>query len=425
MSQNDKQAGPPLHKQLGAGLVAGAADDDPSGIATYSQAGAQFGLGMLWLIPFSYPLMSAIQLTSARLAIVTGRGLAANLRMYYSQRIALTLTVLLLVANVFNIGADLSAMAYASQLLLGGNYHVLVTGFALLSLGLQILLPFKRYSPVLKILTLTLLAYVATLITVNVPWTHVLERTVWPSFAPSREFAFMVVAVLGTTISPYLFFWQSAQEVEEMGVIDGRQPLTIAPHRAAAEIRRVKIDTFLGMGFASAVAFCIMLTAAVALNAHGITHIETTQEAAKALEPVAGEHAFLLYTLGIIGTGMLAVPVLAGSAAYALAETFTWRASLSLSLIEARGFYAVLTAAVLIAVALDFNDVDPVRELFWSAIINGVVSVPLMIFMLLLAQRSDAVGRWVLTRRHRFFGWCAVGVMLVAVVVMLAQLIPH
>ena len=407
-----------LLKSLGPGLIAGAADDDPSGIATYSQAGAQFGLGMLWTAVLTFPLMVGIQMVSARIGRVTGHGVAANIRRHYPRSLVLWIVGLLLVANVINLGADLGAMAGAMQLMAGGNHHVYVIGFALLSLGLQIFIPFPRYAPILKLLTLSLLAYVGTIFFVQVPWGQVLQKAVWPKLVWDADYVATVVAVFGTTISPYLFFWQATQEVEELHMREDGVALKHAPETAVQHLRRIKIDTYLGMGFSNLVALFIILTTAVTLNAHGITNIQTTAQAAEALRPLAGEQAFLLFTLGIVGTGLLAVPILAGSAAYAVAETLEWRTGLGLELRAAKGFYGILAAAMLVGVALDFNDVDPIKELYWAAVINGVIAVPIMVVMMLLAQRRDVMGPFVVTRRLRLLGWLATGVMVFAVAAM-------
>jgi Mn2+/Fe2+ NRAMP family transporter len=404
-----------LLKSLGPGLITGAADDDPSGIATYSQAGAQFGLGMLWTAVFTFPLMVGIQMVSARIGRVTGHGVAANIRQHYPRSLLLFIVGLLLVANVINLGADLGAMAGAMQLVVGGNHHVYVVGFALLSLALQIFIPFPRYSPILKVLTLSLLAYVATIFFVNVPWSQVIQKAVWPRPVWDANYVATVVAVFGTTISPYLFFWQATQEVEELSLQKDGVALKHAPETAHEHLRRIKFDTYLGMGFSNLVALFIILTTAVTLNAHGITSIQTTEQAAEALRPLAGEQAFLLFTLGIVGTGMLAVPILAGSAAYAVAEMFEWRTGLGLELRAAKGFYGILAAAMVVGVVLDFNGVDPIKELFWAAVINGVIAVPIMVVMMLLAQRRDVMGPLVVTRRLRVLGWLATLVMALAV----------
>jgi NRAMP (natural resistance-associated macrophage protein)-like metal ion transporter len=409
----------PLLKQLGPGLITGAADDDPSGIASYSQAGAQFGYGMLWSVLFTLPLMIGIQIVSARIGRVTGHGLAANIRQHYPKSLLYAVIALLLVANTINIAADLGAMAAALQLLVGGSTRLYIVAFALVSLGLQVFIPFPRYAPFLKWLTLALFAYVATVFVVRVPWLEAGLHTLVPDLALRADYLLTLVAVFGTTISPYLFFWQASQEVEEQRAADGEAPLREAPEQAKAHLHRIKIDTYIGMTFSNLVAFFIMLTTAVTLHAHGITDIQTSAQAAEALRPIGGEFAFLLFAAGIVGTGMLAVPVLAGSAAYAVAESFRWPIGLGLRLMEARGFYAILIAATTIGVALNFTEIDPVKALIWSAVINGVISVPIMAVMMLMAARPEIMGPFTARRRLKNLGWLATGVMALAVVAML------
>src|SRR5512142_1103971 len=405
----------PLLKRLGPGLVTGAADDDPSGIATYSQAGAQFGFGMLWSIWLTLPLMIGIQIVSARIGRVTGHGLAANIREHYPPWLLHAVVGLLLVANTINIAVDLGAMAAALRLLIGGQSHLAIVAFAMLSLGLQIFIPFPRYAPLLKWLTLTLFAYVATAFVVHVPWTEVLRRTLLPPVNLSADYLLTLVAVFGTTISPYLFFWQASQEVEEQRAGPGEEPLREAPEQARAHLNRIKIDTYVGMIFSNTVAFFIMLTAAATLNVHGIVDIESSAQAAEALRPISGDFAFALFAAGIIGTGMLAVPVLAGSAAYAVAESFRWPIGLGLRLAEARGFYAILTVATLVGVAIDLSGIDSIKALVWAAIVNGVVSVPIMAVMMVMSGKPAIMGPFVVSRRLKWLGWLATGVMAAAV----------
>ena len=409
----------PLLKQLGPGLITGAADDDPSGIASYSQAGAQFGYGMLWSVLFTLPLMIGIQVVSARIGRVTGHGLAANIRQHYPAWLLYAVVGLLLVANTINIAADLGAMAAALQLLIGGPAHLYLAAFALLSLVLQIFIPFPRYAPFLKALTLALFAYVGTVFVIDVPWSGVLLGTFVPDVSLRPEYLLMLVAIFGTTISPYLFFWQASQEVEEQRAGRGEEPLREAPGQARLQLRRINFDPYVGMTFSNLVAFFIILTTAVTLHAHGITDIQTSAQAAAALRPIGGEFAFLLFAAGIVGTGMLAVPVLAGSAAYAVAESFRWPIGLGLKLMEARGFYAIIVAATAIGVALDFTSIDPVKALIWSAVINGVIAVPIMVVMMLMAVRPEIMGPFVVRRHLWILGWLATGVMALAVAAML------
>jgi len=396
-------------KKLGPGLITGAADDDPSGIGTYSQAGAQFGFATLWTLLVTYPLMVGIQMVSARIGCVTGRGVAANILRLYPRWVLHPLVILLLIANTINIAADLGAMGEALRLLIGGPSLAYVVLFGCLSAALQVMMPYPRYAPLLKWLVTALFAYVGTVFVVHIPWREVVAGTLWPSMSLSRGYVLVVVAIFGTTISPYLFFWQASQEVEDQQAAGHNGPLTIA--RAREELHRIKVDTYLGMGFSNLVAYFIMLTTAVTLHRAGITDIESSTQAAEALRPIAGPFAFALFAAGIIGTGMLAIPVLAGSAAYAAAETLQWRSGLALKPLEARGFYAIIVAAIVIGIGIDFAPLDPVKALFWSAVINGIVALPIMIVMMLLASRREAMGPFVVSRRLKQLGWLATGTM--------------
>ena len=407
-------------RRLGPGLVTGAADDDPSGIATYSQVGAGFGYGILWTAFFTFPLMVGIQVVSARIGRVTGDGLAANIRKHYPPWLLYGIVTLLLVANTINIAADIGAMGAALKLLIGGPAHVYAVGFGVVSVVLQVLIPFPRYSPILKALTLALLAYVATAFVVKVPWGEVAYLTILPSISFEAAYVVAVVAVFGTTISPYLFFWQASQEVEEQRAAKGEEPLKNAPEQARMQLKRIQQDTYIGMGVSNLVAFFIMLTAIVTLRMHGVTDIQTSAEAAQALRPVAGDFAFALFAAGIIGTGLLAVPILAGSAAYAVAEAFRWRIGLGRPLMKARGFYTILTVATLLGVALNFTSIDPIKALFGSAVINGIIAVPIMAVMMLLAVKPEVMGPFVITRRLRILGWLATTVMALVVLAMIA-----
>ena len=401
--------------KLGPGLITGAADDDPSGIATYSQGGAQYGFGTLWTLLITYPLMVGIQVISARIGCVTGRGLAANLAQTNSRRVTLSLVTLLLVANTINIGADLAAMADALKLVVGGPRHIYAVAFGMICLLLQVFIPYQRYVGVLKWLTLTLFAYVGTVFASHVPWGEVLRGTFVPKLELSQNYLLLIVAIFGTTISPYLFFWQAGQEVEELTVQRDGASLHSLPEDARHHLRRINIDTALGMAFSNIIAFFIMLTTAVTLYTHGVHDIQTSAQAAEALRPIGGEFTFLLFAAGIIGTGMLAVPVLAGSAAYAVAEIFHWSSSLGLELKAAKGFYAIIALATLVGMLLDFSPVDPVKALLWSAVINGVISVPLMIAMMGIATQQKIMGRFVIGVRLRWLGWLATGVMTITV----------
>lgn len=408
-----------LFARLGPGLITGAADDDPSGIATYSQVGAEFGYGILWTAFFTFPLMVGIQIVSARIGRVTGHGLAANIRRHYPPWLLYGIVALLLSANTINIAADIGAMGAALKLLIGGSAHWYAIAFGIVSVMLQVFVPFPRYVPILKALTLALLAYVATVFVVKVPWGDVLYQTILPSLSLKADYVVAVVAVFGTTISPYLFFWQASQEVEDQRAAAGEEPLITAPEQARSQLQRIKIDTYIGMGFSNLVAFFIMLTAAATLHLHGITDIQTSAQAAQALRPLAGDFAFALFSAGIVGTGLLAVPILAGSAAYAVAEAFKWRIGLGLKLLQARGFYTIVIIATILGVALNFTPIDPIKALFWCAVINGVVAVPIMVVMMLMAVRADIMGPFVITRRLTVLGWLATAVMAIVVVAML------
>jgi NRAMP (natural resistance-associated macrophage protein)-like metal ion transporter len=408
----------PLLKKLGPGLITGAADDDPSGIATYSQAGAQYGYSLLWSVLFTTPLMIGIQIVSARIGRVTGHGLAANIREHFPKPLLYFIVSLLLIANTINIAADLGAMGDALALIVGGHSEVYDVLFALVSLTLQIFVPFPRYAPILKWLTLALFAYVGTVLVVHVRLEDLFSVAVLPSLPLSSDYIALLVAVLGTTISPYLFFWQASQEVEEQRATEGHEPLKEAPAQARSHLKRITLDTYIGMIYSNLIAFCIMLTTAVTLHAAGVTDINSSAQAADALRPLAGDFAFLLFAAGIIGTGLLAVPVLAGSAAYAVAESFRWPIGLGLTLAEARGFYLILSAATVLGIAIDLSGVDSIKMLLWSAIVNGVISVPIMVVMMILAARPAVMGPFVVKRRLWFLGWLATAVMATAVIAM-------
>jgi NRAMP (natural resistance-associated macrophage protein)-like metal ion transporter len=403
-------------RQLGPGLITGAADDDPSGIATYSQAGAQFGFSMLWTLVFTLPLMAAIQIVSARIGYVTRRGLAANIKASFPRWVLFAVVGMLLVANTLNVAADIAAMAEALRLLLGGSAHVYAVTFGLLCLVLQVFLPYLTYVRWLKWLTLALLSYVAVVFTVHLDWWQVAGEVFRPRMKFNHDMLLMVVAVFGTTISPYLFFWQAAQEMEDTNDSGPHTPAEVRHH-----LRRIKADTIIGMTFSNLVAFFIILSTAATLHAAGVTDIQTSAQAAEALRPLAGGFTFLLFSLGIIGTGLLAVPVLAGSAGYAVAEAAGWTGSLSARLDkgEGRGFYGVIGAATVGGVVLCFTPVDPVKELFWSAVLNGVIAVPIMAVMMLLASRRSTMGENIIGAKLRSLGWVATAVMAASVLAML------
>jgi NRAMP (natural resistance-associated macrophage protein)-like metal ion transporter len=403
-----------LFRFLGPGLVAGAADDDPSGIATYSQAGAQYGYGLLWTVVLTWPFMVAVQLISARIGRVTGHGIAANIKQTMPRSVLIGLVSLLLIANIINIAADIAAMGEALQLVVGGGEHGHALLFGVGCVLLQVFIPYRKYAPILKWLTLVLFSYVATVFTVKVDWGQALRATFLPSLSLNADYLLVVVAVFGTTISPYLFFWQASQEVEEMDQQHHR-PLRNLKRGGVREIDRIAIDTTLGMAFSNLVAFFIILTTAVTLNAHGIKDIQTSAQAAEALRPLAGNLTFLLFTLGIVGTGLLAVPVLAGSAAYGLAEAFGWRATLEAKPSEAKGFYLIIALATLIGVAIDFTPIDPIKMLFWSAVINGLIAVPMIVAMMVLVTDKGLMKRFLIPTSLKIVGWMAAGIMTLVV----------
>jgi len=407
-------------KRLGPGLITGAADDDPSGIATYSQAGAQFGFSMLWTVIFTLPLMIAIQMVSARIGHVTRRGLAANIRSSFPRWVLLLVVGLLLGANTLNLAADIAAMAEALRLVLGGSAHVYSVTFGLACLVLEVFLPYTLYVRWLKWLTLALFSYVAVAFSLRLDLWQVAAEVFHPRLQAHSGVLLMVVAVLGTTISPYLFFWQAAQEMED---VRGAPPNS--PREVRLHLRRIRTDTVIGMTFSNLIAFFIILATAGTLHAAGIVDIQTSAQAAEALRPLAGDLAFLLFSLGIIGTGMLAVPVLAGSAAYAVLEATGRQGSLSARLERGEGlsFYAIIAAATLGAVALCFTPADPVKELLWAAVLNGVISVPIMTVMMLLASRRSVMGQHVIGRRLRWLGWTATLCMGLVVVAMCSSMV--
>jgi NRAMP (natural resistance-associated macrophage protein)-like metal ion transporter len=404
-----------LLQRLGPGLVTGAADDDPSGIATYSQVGAQFGYALGWTMLFSYPLMSVIQAIAARIGCVTGYGIAQNLRRHYPPWLLYGVVVLLLVANVINLAADLGAMGAALQLLVGGSHYVYTVLFGVVCVVLQTLVRYERYAAVLKWLTLSLFAYVAVVFAVHVPWGAALYGTLVPHITFDSAHAMAMVAILGTTISPYLFFWQAGQEVEELHRRHIK-PLYVVPRAAGPELDRIRIDTMVGMGVSNVIALFIIIATAVTLNANGVTDIQTSSQAAEALRPIAGAFTFALFAAGIVGTGMLAVPVLAGSAAYAVAEVFRWPQGLDRLLREAKAFYGVIAVATMGGVALNFTTLDPIKALYWSAVVNGVLAAPLMAVMMLISTNGRVMGRLTLPPAMVFGGWLATAVMALATI---------
>ncbi len=406
---------------MGPGLITGASDDDPSGIATYSQVGARFGYGLAWTLLFSYPLMCAIQEISARIGRVTGYGIAGNLRRHYPTWLTTGVVLLLLIANVVNLGADLGAMGAALKLLIAGPALLYVCLFGLVSAALETFASYARYVSLLKWLCLSLFAYVICAFVVPVPWAEVGLALVWPPLSATSDYLVAIVAVMGTTISPYLFFWQAEQEVEDEKEAPGARPLIRAPEQAGAEFTRIRIDTYLGMAISNIIALFIVITTAATLHANGTTDIQTSAQAAEALRAVAGPFTFVVFAAGIIGTGMLTVPVLSGSAAYAVGELLSWHVGLARRPLHARAFYAVIAAAMAIGVALNFTSIDPIKALFWSAVLNGVVAVPVMIAMMRLSMRADIMGRFTLPPPLRILGWAATIVMALTVVGMVGS----
>ena len=401
---------------LGPGLITGASDDDPSGIATYSQAGAQFAYGLGWMMVLTYPLMSAVQMVSARIGRVTGHGIAGNLVRHYPAWLANSIVVMLLVANTINIGANLGAMADATGLVTGLAPPIFLIVFALFCALSEVFIGYATYCRLLKWLTLALLAYVITLFLVDIPWGSAARALVVPHIALDSTTLMMIVAILGTTISPYLFFWQASEEAEEVQDRPGAEPLKCDPRDGPAELTRIELDTLFGMGASNLVALAIIFTTAATLNANGIMDIRTSADAAEALRPVAGEYASAIFALGIVGTGLLAVPVLAGSAAYALGEARRWPVGLDCKPKRAKAFYGTIVAATAIGAMMNFTPIDPIRALIVAAVINGIVSVPVMAVMMLISMRKSAMGDFTLSRPLLWIGWLATAVMAVAAI---------
>ena len=403
---------PRLWQVLGPGLITGAADDDPSGIATYAQAGAQFGFRLGWTLLLTYPLMVVIQAISARIGRTTGHGIAGNLRAHYPNWLLQGVVALLFAANTLNIGADLGAMAEATRLLLPAPAAwVYVIIFGVITTAGQILLQHTRYVAVLKWLTLSLFAYFATVCVVHVPWLEFLQGLVWPRISLDRDFWLTVTAILGTTISPYLFFWQAAQEVEDTKAKPTRQPLLERPGQGAGALARIQLDTLVGMGVSNLVALAIMVTAAATLHKSGVHTLTSAAQAAEALRPLAGRAAFALFALGIIGTGLLSVPVLAGSAAYALGEARRWPVGLARRPSHAKAFYSAIALATLLGAGANLAALNPVTALVWAAVINGIVAVPVMALLMLIATRVDVLGEFKISGAWTILGWMATATM--------------
>jgi NRAMP (natural resistance-associated macrophage protein)-like metal ion transporter len=408
--------------QLGPGLVTGAADDDPSGIGTHSQVGAQFGYGLAWTFVFSFPLMVVIQEVAAEIGRVTGGGIARNLRRHYPRPLLWAVVLLLLVANIVNLGADLSAMGAALKLLTGGNAALYTLLFGIACVVIEVALNYERYAAVLKWTTLSLFSYVAVVAVAGVPWVRALTALVVPEMQFNAAYATAVVAILGTTISPYLFFWQAGQEIEEQHRHHAK-PLCITPKDAGPELKRIRLDTLVGMAFSSIISLAIVFATAATLNANGVTDITTSAQAAEALRPIAGQFAFALFALGIIGTGMLAVPVLAGSAAYAVTEMVGVAGSLNAKPMRAKLFYATIAVTTMAGAALNYVGIDPAKALYWAAVVNGVLAAPTMAAMMLIVRNPLAMGRLTLGTRSTALGWGATAVMAVATVIFFVSLI--
>jgi Mn2+/Fe2+ NRAMP family transporter len=401
--------------RVGPGLITGVADDDPSGIATYSQAGAQFGLNILWTMPLALPLMAAIQSICARIGRVTGKGLAANIKTAFPPIVLQAVVLLLLVANILNIAADVAAMGEVAELVTGLNRHLMTASFVFATLLMQVLIPYHRYVFFLKWLTLSLLAYGAVLFTVHVPWGQVALHTVRPTFRWTSAGAAVVVGVFGTTISPYLFFWQASEEVEDM--LEKRTaPLASDGRAAATEFRRINWDTWSGMFYSNLTAYFIILATAVTLHVAGVTDINSAAEAASALRPLAGNFAFIIFALGIVGVGLIGVPVLAGSAGYAMSEAMGWKWGLERKANDARGFYGVIAVSVLAGLGIQYSPISPMKALFWSAVINGVVAVPLMVVIILLVSKKSVMGAFTASWKVILLACIATAVMAAAAI---------
>jgi NRAMP (natural resistance-associated macrophage protein)-like metal ion transporter len=407
---------PRIFEILGPGLVTGASDDDPSGIATYSQAGAQFGYIASWTLLLTYPLMTAVQMISARIGRTTGRGLAGSMAKCYPPWVGISVTFPLLIANVINLGADLGAMGDAAHLLLSGSSLIYVAAFGIICILLQVLLKYKRYVAVLKWLSLALLSYIATLFVVHIDWSAFTRGLLLPTFKADPNYWSMIVAIFGTTISPYLFFWQASQEAEDLKEKPEQEPLVKHPQEAKRADTRITLDTLIGMAASNIVALAIIMTTAATLNKAGATSIESSVDAAKAIEPLAGQFAKIVFATGIIGTGLLAVPVLAGSAAYAVGEAARWKVGLSREPSEAKAFYTTVSLATVVGMLLNFTPIPPMKALFWSAVINGVVAVPVMVILMLIATNRDVMKQFVIRGWLKALGWIACATMLAAVI---------
>ncbi len=412
---------------IGPGLITGAADDDPSGIGTYSQAGAAYGSGLLWLALYMLPLMIAVQEMCGRIGLVTGKGIAGVVKTHYGRRVLRTTVALLVIANTINIGADLGAMSASTRLLFPGvPFAPLVIVFSLGIILVEIFVPYQQYATVLKVLSLALLAYIVTGVVIHPQWGHLLIRTVVPNLQFNPKYLALVVGLLGTTISPYLFFWQASEEVEESKLHESEKNERGSTSRKTGLLQRVKnlrIDTTVGMLASEVTAWFIIMTSSSVLHSHGVTNIQTANQAAAALQPLAGRFAETLFAVGIVGTGLLAIPVLAGSAAYGVAEAFGWREGLARSAGNARGFYGVIALATLIGMLLNFVGIDPIAALVYTAIINGVVAVPLLVLILLVANNRGIMGPYTNGRLSNVIGILTTAFMGVAAVVAVISLL--
>lgn len=410
-------------KVLGPGFITGASDDDPSGIGTYSQTGAQFGYGQLWTALFSFPFMAAIQEMCGRIGIVTGKGLAGVMRKYYSRTTLYFAVTLLFVANTINIGADLGAMASSAQLVFGIKFIYLILGITFFSLFLEVFIPYRTYSKYLKYLAFSLFSYIIVAFVVKQDWNQVLLATFTPTFSFDKKYLFNIVAILGTTISPYLFFWQASQEAEEE--VERKEIRSIGvgiPKFSPQIIKNLRIDTIFGMFFSNLIMFFVIMTTASTLGVSGISDIQTADQAAQALRPLAGDLTYFLFALGIVGTGLLAVPVLAGSASYALAETFKMREGLSLKFKKAHGFYGAITLATILGLMVNFVGIPPFKMLYYTAILNGVVAPPLMVIIMLISNNKKIMGEYTNGWKSNFLGWLITVVMSVCAVALLITL---
>jgi len=408
--------------RVGPGFITGAADDDPSGIGTYAQTGALFGYAHLWTTFFSFPFMTAIQEMCGRIGLVTGNGLAGVVRLNYSKRILFFLVGVLLITNTINIGADLGAMAATGELLFGIPFPVWLIGITVLTVGLEIFVSYATYAKYLKYLALTLLAYVAASFAVKQDWAAVAYATFVPHLAFAKESLLNVVAVLGTTISPYIFFWQADEEAEEEIVQHKIKAIGVGtPHVTHRDVHLLRTDTALGMFFSNAIMFFIILTAAATLHVHGITQIQTASDAAEALRPLAGNFTFILFALGIMGTGLLGIPILSGSAAYAVAEIMQWKSGLSLKLRQARAFYGVIVLATLVGLLVNFAGIPPFTMLYYTAVLNGIAAPFLMFFIIRIANDRKIMGRHVNSRLSNVFGWAGTGLMAAACIALLVS----